>query len=114
MTPYQRAAAVSSSPVTRPADPRCRDRWPGAGDLVGQLALLAAALVVGAAMVVNRLQLPPDADRTWALDATTLALLGAAAVVHSLARRGRPGRWPVLLLAGPLLAAVVLAPGLAG
>ncbi|SDO06797.1 hypothetical protein SAMN05660199_01255 [Klenkia soli] len=120
MTPYQRAAAVSSAPRTTAtaSAPVPLRRWPRVGDRVGQVVLQSSVAVVLAAMVVNRLGAvplgggaPAGSVRTWQLDALALVLLGALGVGHSLLRRGRPGRWSVAALALLLPAVVVLAPG---
>jgi hypothetical protein len=125
MSPYQRAAAVAASPcpATGPV-PVGRRTWPGRGDRVAQALLAGAVLVVLAAMTVNRLDVALDlsgtdrgavqaAMRTWSLDALTLLGLAAVAVVHSLARRRRPGRWPVGVAVLVAAVSVVLVPALA-
>jgi hypothetical protein len=41
-------------------------------------------------------------------------VLAAGAVVHSVVRRGRPGRWPVAVLGVVAVVSVVLVPAFAG
>lgn len=122
MTPYQRAAAVSTPPAPRATR---RAPWPGRTDVVVQVVLQAAVVVVLAAMAVSWLDVFLDlfgadrdelaeATRTWLADAVALAVLGAAGVLHSLVRRGRAGRWPVTVACLLLPAVVLGCPLLAG
>lgn len=124
MSPYQRAAAVSTAaPSPAPTTtPPSRRRWPRLGDRLVQAFLQSAVVVVLAAMVVNWLTVQltffgtapvvsADSVRTWQLDAVTLVGLAGLGIGHSTVRRGRPGRWPVAVLALLLPAVVVLAPG---
>ncbi|SCX54689.1 hypothetical protein SAMN03159343_3125 [Klenkia marina] len=140
MSPYQRAAAVAVAPrpvtstiasavagsVPDPGSrPAGRRPWPGHGDRAGQGLLGLAVAVVLAAMAWNWLDgfldlygsdpgARGEAMRTWALDVVTVLGLGTAGVVHSVLRRGRPGRWPLTLLGVAAAASVLLVPFVAG
>ena len=109
--------------TTTPLPAATHSPWPGTADRLVQALLASAVTVVLAAMLVNWLgvflvvegsaRVTDAAVRTWVADAVALGLLGTAGTVHSLLRRGRPGHWPVVLLALVLPAVVVLAvPGL--